>query len=157
MQKITSPQDLYLFSFSIFYFYFFANIEVYYYIYHGISFLQNQKDGGNFDVYSYFGNVCMGVSFASWLMETRSMEVKHLLIEICFNSYSSCVHTMYMMFVSFNLSNLIPNSFFIIRKYLDAQCVFFWETTPTLSALFTFGLYSLMGTNWTPQGIVLVH
>nr|QVT92351.1 ABC transporter [Salvia miltiorrhiza] len=31
------------------------------------------------------------------------------------------------------------------RKYLDAWCVFFWATTPTLFSLFTFGLYSLMG------------
>ncbi|XP_052182316.1 ABC transporter C family member 13 isoform X3 [Diospyros lotus] len=29
------------------------------------------------------------------------------------------------------------------RKYLDAWCVFFWATTPTLFSLFTFGLYSL--------------
>ncbi|XP_047341674.1 ABC transporter C family member 13 [Impatiens glandulifera] len=31
------------------------------------------------------------------------------------------------------------------RKYLDAWCVFFWATTPTLFSLSTFGLYSLMG------------
>ncbi|GFP93552.1 ABC transporter c family member 13 [Phtheirospermum japonicum] len=31
------------------------------------------------------------------------------------------------------------------RKYLDAWCVFFWATTPTLFSLCTFGLYSLMG------------
>ncbi|XAR50466.1 Xenobiotic-transporting ATPase [Bertholletia excelsa] len=31
------------------------------------------------------------------------------------------------------------------RKYLDAWCVFFWATTPTLFSLFTFGLYSFMG------------
>ncbi|KAL8456965.1 hypothetical protein ACS0TY_034986 [Phlomoides rotata] len=31
------------------------------------------------------------------------------------------------------------------RKYLDAWCVFFWATTPTLISLCTFGLYSLMG------------
>ncbi|KZV22614.1 ABC transporter C family member 13-like [Dorcoceras hygrometricum] len=31
------------------------------------------------------------------------------------------------------------------RKYLDAWCVFFWATTPTLFSLFTFGLYTLMG------------
>ncbi|KAI9089508.1 hypothetical protein K1719_029113 [Acacia pycnantha] len=31
------------------------------------------------------------------------------------------------------------------RKYLDAWCVFFWATTPTLFSLFTFGLYALMG------------
>lgn len=31
------------------------------------------------------------------------------------------------------------------RKYLDAWCVFFWATTPTLFSLFTFGLYVLMG------------
>ncbi|KAL2242765.1 UNVERIFIED_CONTAM: ABC transporter C family member 13 [Sesamum indicum] len=31
------------------------------------------------------------------------------------------------------------------RKYLDAWCVFFWATTPTLFSLFTFGLYSLLG------------
>ncbi|PSS06452.1 ABC transporter C family member 13 like [Actinidia chinensis var. chinensis] len=49
--------------------------------------------------------------FSSWLMETRSTEVKHLST----------------------------------RKYLDAWCVFFWATTPTLFSLFTFGLYSLMG------------
>jgi len=28
---------------------------------------------------------------------------------------------------------------------LDAWCVFFWATTPTLFSLFTFGLYALMG------------
>lgn len=28
---------------------------------------------------------------------------------------------------------------------MDAWCVFFWATTPTLFSLFTFGLYSLMG------------
>uniref|UniRef100_A0A1J3GMA5 ABC-type xenobiotic transporter n=4 Tax=Noccaea caerulescens TaxID=107243 RepID=A0A1J3GMA5_NOCCA len=31
------------------------------------------------------------------------------------------------------------------RKYLDAWCVFFWATTPTLFSLCTFGLYELMG------------
>uniref|UniRef100_A0A1D1XUS0 ABC-type xenobiotic transporter n=1 Tax=Anthurium amnicola TaxID=1678845 RepID=A0A1D1XUS0_9ARAE len=31
------------------------------------------------------------------------------------------------------------------RKYLDAWCVFFWATTPTLFSLFTFGLFSWMG------------
>ncbi|XP_071734179.1 LOW QUALITY PROTEIN: ABC transporter C family member 13-like [Rutidosis leptorrhynchoides] len=31
------------------------------------------------------------------------------------------------------------------RKYLDAWCVFFWATTPTLFSLFTFGLYVMMG------------
>ncbi|PON89300.1 ATP-binding cassette containing protein [Trema orientale] len=31
------------------------------------------------------------------------------------------------------------------RKYLDAWCVFFWATTPTLFSLFTFGLFTLMG------------
>ncbi|KAH9715832.1 multidrug resistance-associated protein 11 [Citrus sinensis] len=49
--------------------------------------------------------------FSSWLMETRSSEVKHLST----------------------------------RKYLDAWCVFFWATTPTLFSLFTFGLFALMG------------
>ncbi|KAI4355833.1 hypothetical protein L6164_004569 [Bauhinia variegata] len=49
--------------------------------------------------------------FSDWLMETRSLEVKHLAT----------------------------------RKYLDAWCVFFWATTPTLFSLFTFGLYALMG------------
>ncbi|XP_061981764.1 ABC transporter C family member 13 isoform X2 [Populus nigra] len=49
--------------------------------------------------------------FSSWLMETRSSEVKHLAT----------------------------------RKYLDAWCVFFWATTPTLFSVFTFGLFTLMG------------
>ncbi|XP_050381430.1 ABC transporter C family member 13 isoform X2 [Argentina anserina] len=31
------------------------------------------------------------------------------------------------------------------RKYLDAWCVFFWATTPTLFSFFTFGLFTLMG------------
>ncbi|KAK9149846.1 hypothetical protein Scep_008603 [Stephania cephalantha] len=31
------------------------------------------------------------------------------------------------------------------RKYLDAWCVFFWATTPTLFSVFTFGLFSLTG------------
>ncbi|URE01084.1 ABC transporter transmembrane region [Musa troglodytarum] len=31
------------------------------------------------------------------------------------------------------------------RKYLDAWCVFFWATTPTLFSLFTFGVFALMG------------
>ncbi|XP_057540622.1 ABC transporter C family member 13 isoform X4 [Amaranthus tricolor] len=31
------------------------------------------------------------------------------------------------------------------RKYLDAWCVFFWATTPTLFSLCTFGLYTLLG------------
>ncbi|KAH9621688.1 hypothetical protein KSS87_015231, partial [Heliosperma pusillum] len=31
------------------------------------------------------------------------------------------------------------------RKYLDAWCVFFWATTPTLFSLCTFGLFVLMG------------
>ncbi|XP_023761858.1 ABC transporter C family member 13 [Lactuca sativa] len=31
------------------------------------------------------------------------------------------------------------------RKYLDAWCVFFWATTPTLFSFFTFGLYVMMG------------
>ena len=34
---------------------------------------------------------------------------------------------------------------FQTRKYLDAWCVFFWATTPTLFSLFTFGLFTLMG------------
>ncbi|KAL8042899.1 hypothetical protein ABFX02_09G082600 [Erythranthe guttata] len=49
--------------------------------------------------------------FSSWLMKTRSSEVKYLST----------------------------------RKYLDAWCVFFWATTPTLFSLSTFGLYSLTG------------
>ncbi|XP_038713738.1 ABC transporter C family member 13 isoform X2 [Tripterygium wilfordii] len=49
--------------------------------------------------------------FSSWLLKTRSSEVKHLAT----------------------------------RKYLDAWCVFFWATTPTLFSLSTFGLYTLMG------------
>ncbi|CAJ1852919.1 unnamed protein product [Sphenostylis stenocarpa] len=49
--------------------------------------------------------------FSSWLMDTRTLEVKHLAT----------------------------------RKYLDAWCVFFWATTPTLFSLFTFGLFVLMG------------
>ncbi|KAK2371660.1 multidrug resistance-associated protein [Trifolium repens] len=49
--------------------------------------------------------------FSSWLMETRSLEVKHLST----------------------------------RKYLDAWCVFFWATTPSLFSLCTFGLFALMG------------
>ncbi|XP_022714739.1 ABC transporter C family member 13 isoform X2 [Durio zibethinus] len=51
------------------------------------------------------------VLFSSWLMDTRSLEVKHLAT----------------------------------RKYLDAWCVFFWATTPTLFSLCTFGLFTLMG------------
>ncbi|KAK8584710.1 hypothetical protein V6N13_138661 [Hibiscus sabdariffa] len=51
------------------------------------------------------------ILFSSWLMDTRSLEVKHLAT----------------------------------RKYLDAWCVFFWATTPTLFSLFTFGLFTLMG------------
>ncbi|XP_020268555.1 ABC transporter C family member 13 [Asparagus officinalis] len=31
------------------------------------------------------------------------------------------------------------------RKYLDAWCVFFWATTPTLFSLFTFSTFALMG------------
>ncbi|VVA99119.1 unnamed protein product [Arabis nemorensis] len=31
------------------------------------------------------------------------------------------------------------------RKYLDAWCVFFWATTPTLFSLCTFGVFALMG------------
>ncbi|PPR96188.1 hypothetical protein GOBAR_AA24486 [Gossypium barbadense] len=49
--------------------------------------------------------------FSSWLMDTRSLELKHLAT----------------------------------RKYLDAWCVFFWATTPTLFSLCTFGLFTLMG------------
>ncbi|XP_024633050.1 ABC transporter C family member 13 isoform X1 [Medicago truncatula] len=49
--------------------------------------------------------------FSSWLMATRSLEVKHLAT----------------------------------RKYLDAWCVFFWATTPSLFSLSTFGLFALMG------------
>ncbi|OMO74143.1 hypothetical protein COLO4_26706 [Corchorus olitorius] len=51
------------------------------------------------------------ILFSSWLMDTRTLEVKHLAT----------------------------------RKYLDAWCVFFWATTPTLFSLFTFGLFTLMG------------
>ncbi|XP_031737700.1 ABC transporter C family member 13 isoform X2 [Cucumis sativus] len=36
-------------------------------------------------------------------------------------------------------------SYLSTRKYLDAWCVFFWATTPTLFSLFTFGLFTLMG------------
>ncbi|KAF5176046.1 ABC transporter ATP-binding protein/permease VMR1, partial [Thalictrum thalictroides] len=35
--------------------------------------------------------------------------------------------------------------FLSTRKYLDAWCVFFWATTPTLFSLFTFGLFTLTG------------
>ncbi|XP_073104173.1 ABC transporter C family member 13 isoform X5 [Elaeis guineensis] len=31
------------------------------------------------------------------------------------------------------------------KKYLDAWCVFFWATTPTLFSLSTFGIFALMG------------
>lgn len=31
------------------------------------------------------------------------------------------------------------------RKYLDAWCVYFWATTPTLFSLFTFSIYAIMG------------
>ncbi|TYH16571.1 hypothetical protein ES288_A05G126600v1 [Gossypium darwinii] len=51
------------------------------------------------------------ILFSSWLMDTRSLELKHLAT----------------------------------RKYLDAWCVFFWATTPTLFSLCTFGLFTLMG------------
>ncbi|XP_017229484.1 ABC transporter C family member 13 isoform X1 [Daucus carota subsp. sativus] len=36
-------------------------------------------------------------------------------------------------------------SYLSTRKYLDAWCVFFWATTPTLFSFCTFGLYALMG------------
>ncbi|KAK1373190.1 ABC transporter C family member 13 [Heracleum sosnowskyi] len=36
-------------------------------------------------------------------------------------------------------------TFLSTRKYLDAWCVFFWATTPTLFSFCTFGLYALMG------------
>lgn len=38
-------------------------------------------------------------------------------------------------------------SIFLIqtRKYLDAWCVFFWATTPTLFSFSTFGLFTLTG------------
>ncbi|PUZ61888.1 hypothetical protein GQ55_4G314200 [Panicum hallii var. hallii] len=31
------------------------------------------------------------------------------------------------------------------RKYLDAWCVYFWATTPTLFSLFTFSIFAIMG------------
>ncbi|KAG8093776.1 hypothetical protein GUJ93_ZPchr0012g20484 [Zizania palustris] len=31
------------------------------------------------------------------------------------------------------------------RKYLDAWCVYFWATTPTLFSLFTFAIFAIMG------------
>ncbi|KAJ9559656.1 hypothetical protein OSB04_004816 [Centaurea solstitialis] len=51
------------------------------------------------------------ILFSSWLVKTRSLEVKYLST----------------------------------RKYLDAWCVFFWATTPTLFSVCTFGLYVMMG------------
>jgi len=32
-----------------------------------------------------------------------------------------------------------------IRKYLDAWCVYFWATTPTLFSLSTFSIFAIMG------------
>jgi len=31
------------------------------------------------------------------------------------------------------------------RKYLDALCVYFWETTPVIIAILTFATYVLLG------------
>lgn len=53
-----------------------------------------------------------------------------------------------MLFFHFKYLNLSIIAFALsyqTRKYLDAWCVFFWATTPTLFSLFTFGLFTLMG------------
>ncbi|RAL41406.1 hypothetical protein DM860_010200 [Cuscuta australis] len=42
-------------------------------------------------------------------------------------------------------TRLMEVTYLSTRKYLDAWCVFFWATTPTLFSLFTFGLYTMMG------------
>ncbi|GER44073.1 ABC transporter C family member [Striga asiatica] len=68
--------------------------------------------------------------FASWLMNTRSSEVKYLSIM-----------NWLLKLKLIHLKLLFCQT----RKYLDAWCVFFWATTPTLFSLCTFGLYSLMG------------
>ncbi|KAL8565198.1 hypothetical protein ACOMHN_003985 [Nucella lapillus] len=36
-----------------------------------------------------------------------------------------------------------------MRKYLDAMCVYFWATTPTLISILTFTTYALMGNQLT--------
>uniref|UniRef100_A0A0E0A5Y9 ABC transporter C family member 13 n=1 Tax=Oryza glumipatula TaxID=40148 RepID=A0A0E0A5Y9_9ORYZ len=56
--------------------------------------------------------------FTQRLVERRELEVKHL----------ACL--------------LFPDK---TRKYLDAWCVYFWATTPTLFSLCTFSIFAIMG------------
>lgn len=78
--------------------------------------------------------------FANWLKETRANEVTHLAV--WFSTFRN-INFLY-------LQELCIKSYVFVwllqtRKYLDAWCVFFWATTPTLFSLCTFGLYALMG------------
>ena len=87
--------------------------------------------------------------FSRWLMETRSAEVMHLTVWFYFlgvakrNILNDILLFFMLELVAWN------NAWFLYifqtRKYLDAWCVFFWATTPTLFSFFTFGLFTLMG------------
>ena len=83
------------------------------------------------------------VLFCDWLKKTRSQEVSYLSVWL--NQFfivdlgSGFMHNACILYDRhFNLHCQT-------RKYLDAWCVFFWATTPTLFSLFTFGLFTLMG------------
>lgn len=82
--------------------------------------------------------------FSTWLMKTRSSEVKYLAVrDYLFLLYSIPILVGILFSVVVNSFLCFP--FNQTRKYLDAWCVFFWATTPTLFSFCTFGLYSLMG------------
>lgn len=83
------------------------------------------------------------VLFSDWLMKTRSQEVSYLSVRlenfVIIDLGSRFMHDACILYDKhFNL-------YCQTRKYLDAWCVFFWATTPTLFSLFTFGLFTLMG------------
>lgn len=78
--------------------------------------------------------------FANWLKETRANEVTHLAV--WFSTFRN-INFLYLQELC--IKSYVFVWLFQTRKYLDAWCVFFWATTPTLFSLCTFGLYALMG------------
>ncbi|KAB1218804.1 ABC transporter C family member 13 [Morella rubra] len=78
---------------------------------------------------------------SSWdeLISTRRTTkiINHLGIGICIY----CIEYIVWWSIFYDCGVYIQKT----RKYLDAWCVFFWATTPTLFSLFTFGLFTLMG------------
>lgn len=78
--------------------------------------------------------------FTQRLNKRRELEVKHLAV-------CSCLLAILKFLSSCIFGTRTHRCFFSwqTRKYLDAWCVYFWATTPTLFSLFTFSIFAIMG------------